>query len=293
MDERPQPRTIQLNPTGPPRHWIAETSEPNQWELHWNTELSAQIARWILRYAERTALRNGGESLVITAGPDQHGMVKALLNYAQHMEVQQEDDRYVINLLSPSSDGKVDETPQPRTIPLGKQDPPLNWLAETSEPNQWELHWSTELNAQIARWILRDAEIAALRNGGESLVVTAGPDQHGMVKALLNYAQHMEVQQEDDRYVINLLCPSSDGLVHDDDDQRPLRHITCTTCVYRFTQFREQKRDEVMEEGLGAAAAAVETRLVAEAWLRLAEIEELLAENRDEIKRKSRLAETE
>ena len=293
MDETPQPRTIQLNPKGPPRHWIAETSEPNQWELHWNTELSAQIARWILRYAERTALRNGGESLVVTAGPDQHGMVKALLNYAQHMEVQQEDDRYVINLLSPSSDGKVDETPQPRTIQLNPTGPPRSWIAETSEPNQWELHWNTELNAQIARWILRNAEGAALRNGGESLVVTASPDQHGMVKALLNYAQHMEVQQEDDRYVINLLCPSSDGLVHDDDDQRPLRHITCTTCVYRFTQSRERKRDEVIEQGLGAAAAAVETRRVAEAWSRLAETEELLAENRDEIARKSQPAETE
>ena len=293
MDETPQPRTIPLGNQDPPRDWLAETSEPNQWELHWNTGRNAKFARWILRDAEITALRNGGESLVVTAGPDQHGMVKALLNYAQHMEVQQEDDRYVINLLSPSSDGKVDETSQPRTIPLGKHDPPLNWLAETSEPNQWELHWSTELNAQIARWILRDAEIAALRNGGKSLVITAGPDQHGMVKALLNYAQHMEVQQEDDRYVINLLCPSSNGLVHDDDDQRPLRHITCTTCVYRFTQFREQKRDEVMEEGLGAAAAAVETRRVAEAWFRLAETEELLAESRDEINRKNQPAETE
>ncbi len=293
MDETPQPRTIPLGNQDPPRYWIAETSELNQWELHWNTELSAQIARWILRYAEIAALRNGGESLVITAGPDQHGMVKALLNYAQHMEVQQEDDRYVINLLSPSSDGKVDETPQPRTIQLNPTGPPRSWIAETSEPNQWELHWNTELNAQIARWILRNAEGAALRNGGESLVVTAGPDQHGMVKALLNYAQHMEVQQEDDRYVINLLCPSSDGLVHDDDDQRPLRHITCTTCVYRFTQFREQKRDEVIEQGLGAAAAAVETRRVAEAWSRLAETEELLAENRDEINRKNQPAETE
>ena len=180
----------------------------------------------------------------------------------------------------------MEETPQPRTIQLNQKGRPRSWIAETSEPNQWELHWNAEI-AQIVKWILRNAERAALRNDGESLVVTAGPEENVIVKAVLDYTQYMEVQQEDDRYVINLLSPSSDGLVHDDDDDRtPLRHITCTTCVYRFTQSRQRKRDQVMEQRLGPAATAVETRRVAEAWLRLAETEELLAENWDETTRK-------
>ena len=179
----------------------------------------------------------------------------------------------------------MEETPQPRTIQLNQKGRPLSWIAETSEPNQWELHWNAEI-AQIVKWILRNAERAALRNDGESLVVTAGPEENVIVKAVLDYTQYMEVQQEDDRYVINLLSPSSDGLVHDDDDDRtPLRHITCTTCVYRFTQSRQRKRDQVMDQHLGPAATAVETRRVAEAWLRLAETEELLAENWDETTR--------
>ncbi len=179
----------------------------------------------------------------------------------------------------------MEETPQPRTIQLNQKGRPLSWIAETSEPNQWELHWNAEI-AQIVKWILRNAERAALRNDGESLVVTAGPEENVIVKAVLDYTQYMEVQQEDDRYVINLLSPSSDGLVHDDDDDRtPLRHITCTTCVYRFTQSRQRKRDQVMDQRLGPAATAVETRRVAEAWLRLAETEELLAENWDETTR--------
>ena len=180
----------------------------------------------------------------------------------------------------------MEETPQPRTIQLNQKGAPRSWIVETSEPNQWELHWNTEI-AQIVKWILRNAERAALRNDGESLVVTAGPEENVIVKAVLDYTQYMEVQQEDDRYVINLLSPSSDGLVHDDDDDRtPLRHITCTTCVYRFTQSRQRKRDQVMEQHLGPAVTAVETRRVAEAWLRLAETEELLAENWDETTRK-------
>ena len=179
----------------------------------------------------------------------------------------------------------MEETPQPRTIQLNQKGAPRSWIVETSEPNQWELHWNTEI-AQIVKWILRNAERAALRNDGESLVVTAGPEENVIVKAVLDHTQYMEVQQEDDRYVINLLSPSSDGLVHDDDDDRtPLRHITCTTCVYRFTQSRQRKRDQVMEQRLGPAATAVETRRVAEAWLRLAETEELLAENWDETTR--------
>ena len=189
---------------------------------------------------------------------------------------------------------KMEETPQPRTIPLGKKDPPADWLVETSEANTWELHWSTVRTAETARWILRDADETGLRAGVARLVVTAGADQTAMVEAVLDYAQHMEVQQEDDRYVINLLSPASDGLVHDDDDDRtPLRYVTCTTCVYRFAQSRQWKRSEVMGKRPGPAAVAVETRRVAEAWLRLAEVEELLAENWDEIERKSQLAETE
>ena len=189
---------------------------------------------------------------------------------------------------------KMEETPQPRTIPLGKRDPTRIWLAETSEANTWELHCTVELIPETARWILRDAEEIGLRAGVARLVVTAGADQTALAETVLNYAQHMEVQQEADRYVINLLSPAPDGLVHDDDDDRtPLRHVTCTTCVYRFAQSRQWKRDEVKGKRPGPAAVAVETRRVAEAWLRLAEIEELLAENRDEISRKSQLAETE
>ena len=54
----------------------------------------------------------------------------------------------------------------------------------------------------------------------------------------------------------------------------PLHRITCPTCVERFARKRAQTREEAFGEHNGPKAIARHTRLVAEAYTRLAEIEE-------------------
>ena len=80
-----------------------------------------------------------------------------------------------------------------------------------------------------------------------------------------------------DRYRLQLIHEAEDGLVHDDFDFRtPLHRMTCTTCVERFARERAQTREKAFREHNGPRAIARHTRLVAEAYTRLAEIEENL-----------------
>ena len=82
-----------------------------------------------------------------------------------------------------------------------------------------------------------------------------------------------EITRNRDRYTLELMVPAKDGYIHDDFDFRiPLRRITCLTCVERIAERRARKRREAF--GKGSAEVARHTRLVAEPYMRLAEIEE-------------------
>ena len=73
------------------------------------------------------------------------------------------------------------------------------------------------------------------------------------------------------------MVPGGDGCVHEDDDFRtPLARITCPTCVDRIARSRTKKREEALGRGNGPKEMARHTRLIAEAYARLAEIEENL-----------------
>ena len=81
----------------------------------------------------------------------------------------------------------------------------------------------------------------------------------------------------DHHYTIHLIVPAEDGMVHDDSDCRTRLHrITCPTCVARIADKRIQDRDLAFAQTPGAREIAKRTRRVAEAYTRLAEIEENL-----------------
>ena len=76
--------------------------------------------------------------------------------------------------------------------------------------------------------------------------------------------------------------PAEDGLIHEDYDFRtPLRRITCTTCVERIAKSRTWRREDAFGKREGPKAIAEHSRQVAEAYARLAEIEEALEDRRN------------
>ena len=152
-------------------------------------------------------------------------------------------------------------------------------VRETEEPGTWELEWTGAPEPPRAHRTLRNAETAVLRNDGERLAVTCPPDQEGMRETLERLLES-ETTRNGDRYTLELLVPTEGGFVHDDDDFRtPLHRITCPTCptcVRRIAESRTEERRRAFGHGNGPREIARHTRLVAEAYTRLAEIEENL-----------------
>ena len=149
-------------------------------------------------------------------------------------------------------------------------------VRETEEPGTWELEWPGAPEPPRAHRTLRNAETAVLRNDGERLAVTCPPDQEGM-RETLERLPDGTVSRNGDRYTLELLVPTEGGFVHDDDDFRtPLHRITCPTCVRRIAESRTEERRRAFGHGNGPREIASHTRLVAEAYTRLADIEENL-----------------
>ena len=148
------------------------------------------------------------------------------------------------------------------------------FVRETEEPGTWELRWTGSPEPPVPYRTLRNAENAVLRNGGERLAVTCPPGPGNLRERLDKYPKP-EVTRAGDRYLMELIVTADDGLIHDDDDFRtPLARITCSTCVYRIAERRVKRREEAF--GKGSDEAARHSRLAAEAYTRLAEIEENL-----------------
>ena len=91
--------------------------------------------------------------------------------------------------------------------------------------------------------MLKTAENIVLRNGGERIVLTCGPEQEAMV-AELGRRPDPTVSREGARFAIQLIAPAEDGLIHDDDFRTPLRRITCPTCVGRIAKSRTRRRED-------------------------------------------------
>ena len=133
---------------------------------------------------------------------------------------------------------------------------------------------------QQARRMLDAAKNVVLPNGGERIVFICGADQEAM-RVELGKRVASEVSREGDRYTIELIVPDENGLIHDDDFRTPLHRITCTTCVSRIAESRTQRRLDARIKREGPKAIAVHSRLIAEAYTRLAETEEALQERWD------------
>ena len=152
-------------------------------------------------------------------------------------------------------------------------DPPA-LLDETSQPGTWSLT-GTEWNRR--RTTLNRAVTLALQNGAKRLLFpgmnTSDPD-YPFTKGSNN------TRHEDGGTVMELIVPAQDGEVHDDYDRRtPVSQITCCTCLTRIAEGRVMDRAEAMAKGKThrARSAAQHARRIAEAYQRLADVEDTIA----------------
>ena len=161
------------------------------------------------------------------------------------------------------------------TIHMGRNGPRVS-VRETETPGTWELEWTGDIEQRHAHGMLNAAEKAVLQNGGERILLTCSADQE-ILSAELDKWPPSVVSRSGDRCTMELMAPGDDGFIHDDDDFRtPLERITCPTCVERFAQSRTRRRQDAFGKNEGPKEIAKHTRLIAEAYTRLAEIEENL-----------------
>ena len=161
------------------------------------------------------------------------------------------------------------------SINIGRDGPQVS-VRETETPRAWELEWTGDVDERHARRMLNAAETVVLQNDGERVVLTCGSDQEAL-RGQLDQWLPEAVSRTGERYRLELLIPGSDGYIHDDDDFRtPLRRLTCPTCVHRIAERRTRARREAMGKSPGPRVIAEHSRLIAEAYARLAEIEENL-----------------
>ena len=158
-------------------------------------------------------------------------------------------------------------------------------VRQTETPETWEVDWLKDFPRGGTRRLLNDTETFVLQNGGERLVVNSRPDQENLHEALSKYGT-AALSRDGDRYVWELIVPDENGEVHDDWDFRtPMHRISCPTCVSRIAENRLKRRSEVYGLNPDQSArvqwvkdVAEHSRLVGEAYLRLAEIELVIAE---------------
>ena len=161
------------------------------------------------------------------------------------------------------------------TIHVGRGGPRVS-VRETETPGTWELEWTGDIEQRHAHRMLKAAEKAVLQNGGERILLTCSADQE-ILSAELDKWPPSVVSRSGDRCTMELMAPGDDGFIHDDDDFRtPLERITCPTCVERFAKSRTSHRQDAFGKNEGPKEIAKHTRLIAEAYTRLAEIEENL-----------------
>ena len=161
------------------------------------------------------------------------------------------------------------------TIHMGRNGPRVS-VRETETPGTWKLEWTGDIEQRHARRMLKAAENAVLQNGGERILLTCSADQE-ILSAELDKRPPSMISRSGDSCTMKLITPGDDGFIHDDDDFRtPLERITCPTCVERFAKSRTAHRQDAFGKNEGPKEIAKHSRLIAEAYARLAEIEENL-----------------
>ena len=152
---------------------------------------------------------------------------------------------------------------------------PAVTVAETDTPNTWELEFPRTAVGNRHR-VLKAAEHAVLRAGGDRLVVTCPPEREDLREQLESWPT-ATLSEDGDQYIIELIAPAADGLIHEDFDLRtPLSRITCPTCVERIAESRTRARREAFRTKATPQQISALTHLIAEAYTRLAQIEESL-----------------
>ena len=91
-------------------------------------------------------------------------------------------------------------------------------VTQTVPPCTWELDHPNAADGDHRR-ILKAAEHAVLRVGGDRLAVTCAPEQEELHDQLERWSAS-RISKADDRYTIELVAPAADGLIHDDFDFR-------------------------------------------------------------------------
>ena len=161
------------------------------------------------------------------------------------------------------------------TIDIGQPQLDIH-IRITEDSDTWDLKWSGVLHANQARRMPKAAEIAILQNDGEYMRLTCTADQHAVRKDLDRWPARLVVR-EGGQYTLQLIYPGDDGFIHEDYDFRtPLRKITCPTCVDNIAKKRTRTREDAFGKDSGPKEIAKHSRLIAEAYTRLAEIEENL-----------------
>ena len=157
-----------------------------------------------------------------------------------------------------------------------ERDGPRISVQETETPGTWELEWTGDIEQRHARRMLKAAENAVLQNGGERILLTCSADQE-ILSAELDKRPPSMISRSGDSCTMKLITPGDDGFIHDDNDFRtPLERVTCPTCVERFARSRTAHRQDAFGKNEGPKEIAKHSRLIAEAYTRLAEIEENL-----------------
>ena len=130
-------------------------------------------------------------------------------------------------------------------IPSGKEEQGREaHIQETGDPAVWELEWEGVPTLGQARRIIKWAEKSILPRGGETLVLTCGEGQEGMLSELERWPESM-VSRNSERCEIKFVEQDNEGFIHDDRDCRtPLTRINCTTCINQIIHTRTRKREE-------------------------------------------------
>ena len=153
-------------------------------------------------------------------------------------------------------------------------------IHQTESPDTWKMDWLDDLPLGGTRRLLRDAETFVLQNGGERLIIASQASQENLHQAVLRFPS-ATISRDDDQYVLQLIIPDADGMVHDDYDFRtPLHRISCPTCVTRIIEGRTKRLKELSNQHPNQSERvqwvrdiSEHSRLIGEAYLRLAQIE--------------------
>ena len=97
-----------------PKVFLRETETPGTWEMEWTGDTEQRHASRMLKAAENSVLRNGGERILLTCSADQE-MMSAELDKWPPSIVSRTGDRCTMELITPGEDGFIHDDDDFRT----------------------------------------------------------------------------------------------------------------------------------------------------------------------------------